>query len=73
MYPLLRLLVILFVALFFAERGSLSGVESGVAVELANRTWQGIPGIERTAKGRVFVCWLLGLLVGGLVGWVGLG
>ena len=24
------------------------------------RTWQGIPGLERTAKGRVFVAWFTG-------------
>lgn len=24
------------------------------------RTWQGIPGIERTSKGRLFVCWYSG-------------
>lgn len=24
------------------------------------RTWQGIPGIERTAKGRTFICWYSG-------------
>ena len=26
----------------------------------ASRTWQGIPGLERTAKGRVFVSWFSG-------------
>lgn len=26
----------------------------------ANRTWQGIPGLEKTAKGRVFVSWFTG-------------
>lgn len=25
-----------------------------VTIDLAKRTWQGIPGLERTAKGRVF-------------------
>ena len=29
-------------------------------IDLAERTWQGIPGIERSAKGRVFVCWFTG-------------
>ncbi|NCA10353.1 exo-alpha-sialidase [bacterium] len=31
-----------------------------VAIDLATRTWQGIPGLERTAKGRVFVSWFTG-------------
>ncbi len=31
-----------------------------VTVDLAKRTWQGIPGLERTAKGRVFVSWFTG-------------
>jgi hypothetical protein len=31
-----------------------------VTIDLAQRTWQGIPGIERTAKGRVFVSWFTG-------------
>ena len=30
------------------------------AIDLARRTWQGIPGLERTAKGRVFVSWFTG-------------
>jgi predicted neuraminidase len=32
----------------------------GVAIDLTNRTWQGIPGIERTPQGRVFVSWFTG-------------
>jgi hypothetical protein len=32
----------------------------GVAIDLTKRTWQGIPGIERTAQGRVFVSWFTG-------------
>jgi len=31
-----------------------------VTIELAKRTWQGIPGIEHTTKGRVFACWFTG-------------
>ena len=31
-----------------------------VTIDLANRTWQGIPGLERTASGRVFVSWFTG-------------
>jgi len=31
-----------------------------VEVDLATRTWQGIPGLERTLHGRVFVSWFTG-------------
>ena len=31
-----------------------------VTIDLAKRTWQGIPGLERTAKGRVYVSWFTG-------------
>lgn len=31
-----------------------------VTIDLAKRTWQGIPCLERTAKGRVFVSWFTG-------------
>jgi hypothetical protein len=31
-----------------------------VTIDLARRPWQGIPGVERTAKGRVFVSWFTG-------------
>lgn len=31
-----------------------------VPVNLTQRVWQGIPGIERTSHGRVFVCWFTG-------------
>ena len=31
-----------------------------VTIDLSKRTWQGIPGIERTAKGRVFASWFTG-------------
>jgi hypothetical protein len=27
---------------------------------IAHRAWQGIPGLERTAKGRVFSSWFTG-------------
>ena len=27
---------------------------------IANRSWQGIPGLERTARGRVFASWFTG-------------
>jgi predicted neuraminidase len=32
----------------------------GVAGDLVKRTWQGIPGLERTAKGRMFASWFTG-------------
>ena len=31
-----------------------------VAIDLDARTWQGIPGLERTPNGRVFVSWFTG-------------
>lgn len=31
-----------------------------ITIDLAKRTWQGIPGLERTAKGRVFATWFTG-------------
>ena len=31
-----------------------------LVIDLAQRTWQGISGLERTAKGRVFVSWFTG-------------
>ncbi len=31
-----------------------------ITIDLAKRTWQGIPGLERTAKGRVFASWFTG-------------
>lgn len=32
----------------------------GVTIDLTKRTWQGIPGIERSAQGRVFASWFTG-------------
>jgi predicted neuraminidase len=34
-----------------------------VTIDLARRTWQGIPGLERTTAGRVFVAWYTGGLI----------
>ena len=31
-----------------------------VVVDLSQRTWQGIPGVERTTKGRVYASWFTG-------------
>ena len=40
-------------------QAAIQAVEN-VTIDLAKRTWQGIPGIERTAKGRVFASWFTG-------------
>ncbi len=48
-----------FAALLLAPLAALHAAES-VTTDLAKRTWQGIPGIERTAKGRVFASWFTG-------------
>ena len=34
--------------------------EAPPAFDLSKRVWQGIPGVERTAKGRLFVSWFTG-------------
>ena len=49
----------LLTALLLAPLSALRAAEP-VTVDLAKRTWQGIPGLERTAKGRVFVSWFTG-------------
>lgn len=51
-----RLLLAGFLMSFLAV---LQGAEP-VAVDLQKRAWQGIPGLERTAQGRVFVSWFTG-------------
>lgn len=38
----------------------LHAADQNVVIDIATRTWQGIPGLERTAKGRVFVSWFTG-------------
>ena len=45
-------------ALLLVPMAALHAAES-VNIDLAKRTWQGIPGLERTTKGRVFVSWFL--------------
>ena len=49
----------LFFFLFISTIAALHAAEP-VTIDLAKRTWQGIPGLERTAKGRVFVSWFTG-------------
>ena len=50
------------IALFALLLASLVAIQAAenVTIALAKRTWQGIPGIERTAKGRVFSSWFTG-------------
>ena len=55
MRPTLPLLA----ALLLAPLALLRAAEP-VVVDLSQRTWQGIPGLERTAKGRVYVSWFTG-------------
>jgi hypothetical protein len=55
MKPTLTLLT----ALLLASLTALHAAEP-VTIDLTKRTWQGIPGLERTAKGRVFVSWFTG-------------
>ncbi len=56
----LKLPLLLVATLFLATRAPLPAAEDSVTVDLANRTWQGIPGLERSAKGRVFASWFTG-------------
>ncbi|NCU80673.1 MAG: hypothetical protein EBV51_01515 [Acidimicrobiia bacterium] len=49
----------LLLALLFAPLALLHAAEP-VVIDLKQRTWQGIPGLERTAKGRVYVSWFTG-------------
>ena len=49
----------LITSLLLASLTALNAAEP-VTIDLAKRTWQGIPGLERTAKGRVFVSWFTG-------------
>lgn len=46
-------------ALLLAPFPALHAAEP-VTIDRSKRTWQGIPGIERTAKGRVFASWFTG-------------
>lgn len=55
MKPTLTLLTVLLFALLAALHAA-----EPVTIDLSKRTWQGIPGIERTAKGRVFASWFTG-------------
>ncbi len=55
MRPTLPLLI----ALLLAPLALLHAAEP-VVIDLSQRTWQGIPGIERTVKGRVYVSWFTG-------------
>lgn len=50
---------VLLAALSLSASLTLRAADS-IAIDLAQRTWQGIPGLERTTKGRVFVSWFTG-------------
>jgi hypothetical protein len=50
----MRYILTLLTALLLAPLAALHAAEP-VTIDLSKRTWQGIPGLERTAKGRVFV------------------
>ena len=50
---------ILLTTLLLAPLAALHAAEP-VTIDLSKRTWQGIPGLERTANGRVFVSWFTG-------------
>ena len=49
----------LIAALLLAPVVTINAAEP-VVIDLNQRTWQGIPGLERTAKGRVYVSWFTG-------------
>jgi hypothetical protein len=51
--------VTLITAILLALLAALHAAEP-VTIDLTKRTWQGIPGHERTEKGRVFVSWFTG-------------
>ncbi len=55
----MKLSLTLLTALLLAPLAALHAAEP-VTIDLAKRTWQGIPGLERTAKGHVFVSWFTG-------------
>lgn len=46
-------------ALLLAPLAALHASEP-ITIDLTKRTWQGIPGLERTANGRVFASWFTG-------------
>lgn len=47
------------IALIIAPLAALHADEP-VTIDLSKCTWQGIPDLERTANGRVFVSWFTG-------------
>ena len=46
-------------SLIFLLIATLQAAEN-ITIDLNKRTWQGIPGLEHTAKGRVFASWFTG-------------
>ena len=59
MHTFMKHTLTLLLSLLFAPLATLHAAEP-VTIDLAKRTWQGIPGLERTAKERVFVSWFTG-------------
>jgi hypothetical protein len=55
----MRYILTLLTSLLLAPLATIHAAEP-VTIDLTKRTWQGIPGLERTAKGRVFVSWFTG-------------
>jgi predicted neuraminidase len=55
MFKSFLLLTTLLLAPFIAVHA-----DDSITIYLTKRTWQGIPGLERTAKGRVFSSWFTG-------------
>ncbi|MBX7207710.1 MAG: glycoside hydrolase [Verrucomicrobiaceae bacterium] len=51
--------LILRLALLLAPLAALHAAEP-ITIDLTKRTWQGIPGLEWTAKGRLFASWFTG-------------
>jgi hypothetical protein len=55
----MKMTLALLTALLLAPLAALHAAEP-ITIDLTKRTWQGIPGLERTAKGRVFASWFTG-------------
>ena len=55
----MKMTLALLTALLLAPLVALCAAEP-ITIDLTKRTWQGIPGLERTAKGRVFASWFTG-------------
>ena len=56
----MRTVLTLPAALLLASPAAVHAAELDGEAIVSQRVWQGIPGLERTAKGRVFVSWFTG-------------